>query len=112
MRKLLAILLIATIACNGLVETFESFNEDMIFDYFELDKEDLELKSIFKKIGNFFKKIWKGAKKVVDVLKKSGFWEQIKTVAKTAGKYAAKALCKKLTSSDKCGDIVDKFLNK
>ena len=46
MRKLLVILLIATIACNGLVETIESFNEDMIFDYFELDKEAVEL-SIF-----------------------------------------------------------------
>ena len=36
MRKLLAILLIATIACNGLVETIESFNK--ILDYFESKK--------------------------------------------------------------------------
>ena len=111
MRKLLAILLIATIACNGLVETFESFNEDMIFDYFELDKEGIEL-SIFSKIGNFFKKLWNGCKKVVNWLKEKGLWDQIKSLAKTAGKWAAKALCKKLSNSDKCGDIVDKFLGK
>ena len=43
MRKLLAILLIATIACNGLVETFESINENTIFDYLDLDKEAIEL---------------------------------------------------------------------
>ena len=39
-------------------------------------------------------------------------WDQIVSVAKTVGKYAAKALCKKLSKSDKCGDIVDKFLGK
>ena len=111
MRKLLAILLIVTIACNGLVETFESINENTIFDYFDLDKEAIEL-GFWDSIGNFFKKIWNGIKSVVDWLKEKGFWEQIKSLAKTAGKWAAKALCKKFTSSDKCGDIVDQFLGK
>jgi len=111
MRKLLAILLIATIACNGLVETFESLNEDMIFDYFDLDKEAVEL-GIFSKIGNFFKKLWNKVKGVVNWLKEKGVWDQIVSVAKTVGKYAAKALCKKFSKSDKCGDIVDKFLGK
>ena len=114
MRKLLAILLIATIACNGLVETFESFNEDMIFDYFELDKEAVELgiKDFFGKIGGFFKGLWKKVKGVVNWLKKKGVWDKIKSLAKTAGKYAAKALCTEYAKSDKCGDIVDGILGK
>ena len=98
MRKLLAILLIAVIACNGFVETFESL---------ELDNEAVEL-GLF----DWLKWLWNKVKGVVNWLKEKGVWEQIKSVAKTLGKVAAKALCKKFSKSDKCGDIVDKFLGK
>ena len=111
MRKLLAILLIATIACNGLVETIESFNEDMIFDYFELDKEAVEL-NIFSKIGKVFKNVWSKVKGVVKWLKKKGLWSKIVSIAKTVGKIAAKQFCEKYAKTSKCSDIVDKFLNK
>ena len=111
MRKLLAILLIATIACNGFVETIESLNEDMIFDYFELDKEAVEL-NIFSGIGNIFNKIWKTVKGVVKWLKKKGLWDKIVSIAKTVGKIAAKQFCEKYAKTSKCSDIVDKFLNK
>ena len=98
MRKLLAILLIAVIACNGFVETFESL---------ELDNEAVEL-GLF----DWLKWLWNKVKGVVNWLKEKGVWDQIVSVAKTVGKYAAKALCKKFSKSDKCGDIVDKFLGK
>ena len=103
MRKLLAILLIATIACNGLAETFE----DNIFDYLDLDKEAIEL-GFFDFLG----KLWNKVKGVVDWLKQKGWWDTIVKVAKTVGKYAAKKLCEKYAKSSKCGDIVDKFLGK
>ena len=57
MRKLLAILLIAVIACNGLLETFESL---------ELDNEAIEL-GIFDWLKNFWNlnKIYKKHNKII-----------------------------------------------
>ena len=49
MRKLLAILLITSIACNNLSEIIENTNEDTILDNFELDKENVELGDLIKK---------------------------------------------------------------
>ncbi len=98
MRKLLAILLIAVIACNGLLETFESL---------ELDNEAIELG-----ILDWFKKLWNKVKSVVDWLKKKGVWEDIKKIAKEVGRWAAKRLCEKYSKSSKCGDIIDNFLDK
>ncbi len=98
MRKLLAILLIAVIACNGFLETFESL---------ELDNEAIEL-GIF----DWLKKLWNKVKGVVDWLKKKGVWKEIVNIAKTVGKWAGQKLCEKYAKSSKCSDIVNKFLDK
>ena len=105
MRKLLAILLIATIACNGLVETIESFNK--ILDYFELDKEAIELGFL-----DFFEDIWDYIQDGIDWLKENGFWDTIKSIAKTYGKYKATEYCEKKAKIDGCGDIVKTIIDK
>ena len=96
MRKFLLVLLIAVIACNDVVDT--------------IDLDDAELRNIFQKIGDTFKKLWDKVKGVVNKLKSLGVWDSIVNAAKTVGKLAAKALCNKYDSSGKCGDIVDKII--
>ena len=109
MRKLLAILLNATIACNGLVETIESFNK--ILDYFELDKEAIEL-DFLPAIGDFFKGIWDKIKSGIKLLDQKGLWGTVVHLAKTAGKKAAKAFCEDVGKIDGCENIVDSILEK
>ena len=102
MRKLLAILLIATIACNGLFETFESLYEDMNLDYFGLDKEFVELA-----MGLLYPDIhWEKVKETVDLFKANGIWDKLESSVKANGKKTAKDFCDALTQSQYCFFIV------
>ena len=99
MRKFLAVLLIAAIACTEVVDTevAPEFN-------------DVELKNWLDGLKKGWNALTSGVKKAVNWLKEKGYWDTIVKAAKTAGKLAAKALCAKYTSGDTCGQIVDALL--
>ena len=104
MRKLLAILLIAVIACNGFLETFESL---------ELDNEAIELGlfswigKLWNKVKGVFGKIWKVVKGPVEWLKKKGILDQLISLAKTASKSAVTSLCSEHFSESICKPVVE-----
>ena len=107
MKRLLAFLLIATIACQVVEETDElDFSQLAQLD--QLD--DVVLESIFSKIGRgigkvfrgvgkgvgkFFKGVSKVVRNAVKYLKDHGLWETVINAVKEVGKYAAGAVCTK-----------------
>ena len=96
MRKLLAILLIAAIACTE-VETVPDF-------------DNVELKNWIDGLKKGWNALTTGVKNVVNWLKQKGLWDSIVKAARTVGKIGAKALCAKYTSGDTCAQIVDALL--
>ena len=98
MRKLLAILLIAAIACE-VVET------ETIPDF-----DNVELKNWIDGLKKGWDTLTNGVKNAISWLKEKGLWDTIVKLAKTAGKLGAKALCSRYTSGDICGQIVDAIL--
>ena len=126
MRKLLAILLIATIACTVVEENNE-------LDFSELDDIVLE-NPLFKKIGEEIGKAFKGVKQgvskfikgaskainsAVQFLKDKGLWDIAVETVKQLGVYAAGTLCTTYggpLAGTACSTgvefILDKVLNK
>ena len=114
MRKLIAILLIAVIACvevdNTPKEEVSDFNE--LLDLLDLDANSVELifgwlKGFFKKIKGVFGKVWKVVKGPVKWLKKKGIWDQLISLAKTASKSAVTSLCSEHFSDSICKPVVE-----
>ncbi len=89
MRKFLVILFIAFIACAEVAEISDA-------------EQKIRIKNVFKKIRDL-------VKKAKDWLKKVGVYDQVVELIKTAGKYAGKALCKKITKSDLCDTYIDQL---
>ena len=112
MRKLVAILLIAVIACVEVdttpKEEVSDFNE--LLDLLDLDANSVELgwlSDIFKKVGNFFKGIWNGIKGTVQWLKDKGIWDQLVSLAKTGARIGVTSLCSAYLSPAVCGPVVN-----
>ena len=112
MRKLVAILLIAVIACVEVdttpKEEVSDFNE--LLDLLDLDANSVELgwlKKIFKKVGNFFKGIWNGIKGTVKWLKDKGIWDKLVSLAKTGARIAVTSLCSTYLSPAVCTPVVN-----
>ena len=99
MRKLLALLLIAAIACTEVVDT------EVVPDF-----ENVELKNWFDGLKTGWNVLTNRVRNVVNWLKQKGYWDTIVKAAKTLGKMGAKALCAKYTSGDICAKIVDALL--
>ena len=112
MRKLIAILLIAVIACVEVDTTPKAEEPDFkeLLDLLDVDVNSVELgwfSNIFKKIGGFFKGIWNKVKEGINWLKKKGIWDTLVTVAKTAGRIAATTLCSSYFTPAVCTPVVN-----
>ena len=112
MRKLVAILLIAVIACVEVdttpKEEVSDFNE--LLDLLDLDANSVELgwlSDIFKKVGNFFKGIWDKIKGTVQWLKDKGIWDTLVSLAKTGARIGVTSLCSAYLSPAVCGPVVN-----
>ncbi len=118
MRKLIIILLIAVIACaevdNTPKEKVSDFNE--LLDLLDLDANSVELFKFkffdwFKKFINgvkgFFGNLWNNVQKPIEMLKASGVWDQLYSLAKTGTKFAVVKLCSEYFAKDTCSTIVD-----
>ena len=81
MKKFLAILLIAIVACSNVAV---------------IEEEEFDLQGFFSKIKNAIK--W---------LKDQGLYDTIISSLKTVGKTAAYALCQKFIKSDTCKLILN-----
>ena len=121
MRKLITILLIAFIASVE-VETIAKKEESEVSDFNELlDLLDLDANSVelfkfkffdwFKKFINgvkgFFGNLWNNVQKPIEMLKASGVWDQLYSLAKTGTKFAVVKLCSEYFAKDTCSTIVD-----
>ena len=112
MRKLIAILLIAVIACVEVDTTPKNEESDFneLLDLLDLDVNSVELNcfaNIFKKIGNVFQGTWDKVKQGIEWLKKKGIWNILLTIAKNHGRVAAIALCSSFFSPEICKPLVN-----
>ncbi len=112
MRKLIAILLIAAIACTELDTTpkVEEPEFKELLDLLDVDLDSIELSwlgNIFKGIGNFFKGVWNGIKSGIQWLKDKGIWNTVVSLAKTGGKLLATGFCSRYLPSNVCKPAVD-----
>ena len=112
MRKLIAILLIAFIACVEVdttpKEEVSEFKE--LLDLLDLDLDSVELSwlgNIFSGIGKFFGNIWNGIKTGINWLKEKGIWNTIVSLAKTGGKLVATGFCSRYLPSGVCKTAVN-----
>ncbi len=118
MRKLIIILLITVIAYaevdNTPKEKVSDFNE--LLDLLDLDANSVELFKFkffdwFKKFINgvkgFFGNLWNNVQKPIEMLKASGVWDQLYSLAKTGTKFAVVKLCSEYFAKDTCSTIVD-----
>ena len=91
MKKFLAILLIAIVACETV--------------------QDLELEGILSGIVDWFKKIWNklrdAVKKAVNWLKENGYYDLLKGKIIEMGKAAATAWCSQYVSAELCSNAVE-----
>ena len=107
MRKLIAILLIAVIACVEVDTTPKNEESDFneLLDLLDLDVNSVELNcfaNIFKKIGNVFQGTWDKVKQGIEWLKKKGIWNTLMTIAKNYGRVAATTFCSSFFSPEFC----------
>ena len=97
MKKFLAILLIAIVACSTVSVVEE--------DEFNLEK-----------LPEWIKKGWstilKTFEKVVKFLKESGLWDPLVALLKDVGKVAAKGLCLKVYDEEFCEELLGSLLKK
>ena len=97
MKKFLAILLIAIVACSTV-----SVVEEEEFD--------------LEKLPDWIKKGWstllKTFKKVVQFLKDNGLWDPLVKLLKESGKVAAKELCLKVYDEEFCDELLGSLLKK
>jgi len=120
MRKFLAILLIATIACTAVEETNEfdfSDLDDLILEKGFLRKVGHVVKRIGSSIGSFMKGVGKVARGAIDFLKKNNLWDGIVSAVTDFGRKKGNELCSKLKhGSSLCSKgvdfIADKIVNK
>ena len=118
MRKLVAILLIAVIACAEVdttpKEEVSDFNE--LLDLLDLDANSVELfkfkffdwfKKFINDVKGFFGNLWNNVQKPIEMLKASGVWDQLYSLAKTGTKFAVVKLCSEYFAKDTCSTIVD-----
>ena len=118
MRKLIIILLITVIACaevdNTPKEKVSDFNE--LLDLLDLDANSVELfkfklfdwfKKFIKDVKGFFGNLWDKVQKPIEMLKASGVWDQLYSLAKTGSKFAVIKLCSEYFAKDTCTGIVD-----
>ena len=108
MRKLLSILLIATIACNGVYEKIEHFNEDMIFDFVKLDEDD-ELANIRGKFDPLKNTLLDKMIKFIYLLNEKELFEQFVSIYKTNNKLAVKVFCKKFNKPNNECNFIEKY---
>ena len=97
MKKILAILLIALVACST-----ASVVEEEEFD--------------LEKLPDWVKKGWstllKTFKKVVQFLKDNGLWDPLVKLLKESGKVAAKELCLKVYDEEFCDELLGSLVKK
>ena len=97
MKKFLAILLIAIVACSNV-----SVVEEEEFD--------------LEKLPEWIKKGWstllKTFKKVVEFLKESGLWDPLVKLLKDKGLETAKKLCLKVYDEEFCDELVGSLVKK
>ena len=97
MKKFLAILLIAIVACSTV-----SVVEEEEFD--------------LEKLPDWVKKGWstllKTFEKVVKFLKESGLWDPLVKLLKDVGKVAAKELCLKVYDEEFCEELIGGLVKK
>ena len=97
MKKFLAILLIAIVACSTV-----SVVEEEEFD--------------LEKLPDWVKKGWstllKTFKKVVQFLKDNGLWDPLVKLLKESGKVAAKELCLKVYDEEFCDELLGSLVKK
>ena len=118
MRKLIIILLITVIACaevdNTPKEKVSDFNE--LLDLLDLDANSVELfkfkffdwfKKFINDVKGFFGNLWNNVQKPIEMLKASGVWDQLYSLAKTGTKFGAVTLCSEYFAKDTCSTIVD-----
>ena len=96
MKKFLVILLIAIVACSSV-------------SVVEEEEFDLELPNWLK---NGWSKVKEYVKKVIIMLKGSGYWDLIVDYLKTKGKEYAKKFCLKWYDEEFCDELIGDFLNK
>ena len=98
MKKFLALLLIAIVACS----TVSVIEEEEEFD--------------FEKLPDWVKKGWSTLlstfKKVVQYLKDNGLWEPLVNLLKDSGKVAAKELCLKVYDQEFCDELLGSLVKK
>ena len=97
MKKFLAILLIAIVACSSV-----SVAEEEEFDFEKLPDW----------LKNGWSKVKEYVKKVIIMLKGSGYWDLIVDYLKTKGKEYAKKFCLKWYDEEFCDELIGDFLNK
>ena len=98
MKKFLAILLIAIVACS----TVSADEEGKKFD---LEKLPENIKNALNTISKPFKKIFQ-------FLKNSGFWDPIANFLKTTGLVVPKELCLKVFDEEFCDELLSGLLQK
>ena len=96
MKKFLAILLIAIVACSSV-------------SVVEEEEYELELPAWLKK---GWSKVKEYIKKVIIMLKGSGYWDLIVEYLKTKGKEYAKKFCLKWYDEEFCDELIGDFLDK
>ena len=92
MKKFLAILLIAIVACS----TASVIEEKEI----DLEKLPAWIKKGWSKVLDSFKKVFQ-------LLKQSGIWDRILSILKSAGRSAAQSLCLKLFDLELCDELIN-----
>ena len=111
MRKLVAILLIAVIACVEVdttpKEEVSDFNE--LLDLLDLDVNSVELSlgDFLNGVKGFFGNLWNKVKDCVEFLKKNGVWDQLVSLVKTGARYGATKLCGNYFDESICNPIID-----
>ena len=97
MKKFLAILLIAIVACSSI----------------QVVDEEVELQKVPDWIKNGWAKLKSAFKKVVTFLKENGLWDPLVKVFAQYGKKFAKDMCMKAYDDEKfCDELVNQALPK
>ena len=97
MKKFLAILLIAIVACSTASV---------------IEEKEIDLEKLPDWVVKGWSKILETFKKVVEFLKETGLWDQIVSLLKDAGKVAAKKLCLKVYDEEFCDELIGSLLDK
>ena len=97
MKKFLAILLIAIVACSTVSV---------------VEEEEFDLEKLPEWIKKGWSTILKTFKKVVEFLKESGLWDPLVKLLKDKGLPTAKGLCLKVYDEEFCDELVGSLVKK